>query len=44
MLFLLLIFRVGILVSGDRLQRPFGMVLLAAYVLFVGSRLSVKMA
>ena len=31
MLFVLLIFRVGIYFSGDRMKRPFGFVLLAAY-------------
>ncbi len=33
MLLLLVIFRVGIFVSGDHLRRPFGAVLLAAYAL-----------
>ena len=33
MLFILVVFRVGIFVSGDRLKRPFGVVLIGAYVL-----------
>jgi cation:H+ antiporter len=32
MLFILIVFRVGIFVSGDRLKRPFGVVLIAAYL------------
>ena len=32
MLFILIVFRVGIFVSGDRLKRPFGIVLIAAYL------------
>tara|TARA_B100001123_G_C15345160_1_gene1036722 strand:+ start:14464 stop:15513 length:1050 start_codon:yes stop_codon:yes gene_type:complete len=32
MLFILIVFRVGILVSGDRLNRGFGMILLSAYL------------
>lgn len=32
MLFVLIVFRVGIFFSGDRLKRPFGIVLLVAYV------------
>ena len=32
MLFILVIFRVGIFVSGDRLKRPFGVILIAAYL------------
>ena len=31
MLFILLIFRVGIFVSGSHMRRPFGWVLLGAY-------------
>ena len=33
MLFILLVFRVGIFTSGDRLKRPFGFILLGTYVL-----------
>ena len=33
MLFILVVFRVGIFVSGDTLKRPFGVVLIGAYVL-----------
>ncbi len=33
MLFILVVFRVGIFVSGDRLKRPFGVVLIGAYLL-----------
>ena len=33
MLFVLIVFRVGILFSGDRLKRGFGVVLLATYLL-----------
>ena len=29
MLFILIVFRVGIFVSGDRLKRPFGVILIA---------------
>ena len=32
MLFILIVFRVGIFVSGDRLKRPFGVILIAAYL------------
>lgn len=32
MLFILVVFRVGIFVSGDRLKRPFGVILIAAYL------------
>ena len=32
MLFILIVFRVGIFVSGDRLKRPFGIILIAAYL------------
>lgn len=33
MLFILVVFRVGIFASGDRLKRPFGVILIAAYIL-----------
>ena len=33
MLFILVVFRVGILASGDSLKRPFGVVLIGAYIL-----------
>jgi cation:H+ antiporter len=33
MLFILVVFRVGIFVSGTELKRPFGVVLIAAYLL-----------
>ncbi len=33
MLFILVIFRVGIFVSGDQLKRPFGVILIGAYLL-----------
>ena len=33
MLFILVVFRVGIFVSGDSLKRPFGVILIAAYLL-----------
>ena len=33
MLLVLVVFRVGILVSGDRLRRPFGFVLIGVYLL-----------
>jgi len=32
MLLVLVVFRVGIFLSGDRLKRPFGVVLLGTYV------------
>lgn len=32
MLFILIVFRVGIFVSGDSLKRPFGVILIAAYL------------
>ena len=32
MLFILVVFRIGIFTSGDTLKRPFGVVLIAAYV------------
>jgi cation:H+ antiporter len=32
MLFILIVFRVGIFVSGDQLKRPFGFVLIGAYI------------
>jgi cation:H+ antiporter len=32
MLFVLIVFRIGILTSGSHLKRPFGMILLATYV------------
>ena len=32
MLFILVVFRVGIFVSGDKLKRPFGIVLIGAYL------------
>ncbi len=32
MLFILIVFRVGIFVSGDTLKRPFGVILIAAYL------------
>lgn len=35
MLFVLLVFRIGIFVSGDAMGRPFGYVLLAAYGIYV---------
>ena len=33
MLFILVVFRVGIFASSDRLKRPFGVILIAAYIL-----------
>ena len=33
MLFILVVFRVGIFISGDKLKRPFGIVLIGAYLL-----------
>ena len=35
MLFVLVVFRVGIFASGDRLHRKFGFVLLATYVVMI---------
>ena len=35
MLSVLVIFRIGVFVSGDRLKRPFGFVLLAAYLVYL---------
>ena len=32
MLFILVVFRVGIFTSGDTLKRPFGVVLIATYL------------
>lgn len=36
MLFVLIVFRVGVVVSGEQLRRPFGVVLLLAYLLVTG--------
>ncbi len=33
MLFILIVFRVGVFMSGDRLKRPFGLILIGAYIL-----------
>jgi cation:H+ antiporter len=35
MLFILIVFRVGIFFSGDRLKRPFGGILIGAYVVYL---------
>jgi cation:H+ antiporter len=35
MLFILLVFRLGIIFSGDYLKRPFGFVLLGAYSIYM---------
>ena len=35
MMFVLVIFRIGVFTSGDHLRRPFGFVLLAAYVVYL---------
>ena len=33
MLFILIVFRVGVFISGDKLKRPFGVILIGAYIL-----------
>ncbi|MEX0702428.1 MAG: sodium:calcium antiporter [Planctomycetales bacterium] len=42
MLFVLIVFRVGIFMSGDRLKRPFGLVLLASYVLVTAISFAIR--
>ncbi len=37
MLLILIVFRVGVFVSGDTLKRPFGLVLVAAYVAYLAA-------
>ena len=35
MIFVLVVFRVGIIFSGDEMRRPFGYTLLAAYAVYL---------